>query len=32
MKIIIEIDTEQQHDRDTIQEIIELLRGLIDEE
>ena len=31
MKIIIEIDTEQQHDRDTIQEIIELLKGLIEE-
>jgi len=31
MKIIIEIDTEQQHDRDTIQEIIELLKELIQE-
>ena len=31
MKIIIEIDTEQEHDRETIQEIIELLRGLIND-
>jgi|AACY02.4.fsa_nt_gi hypothetical protein len=31
MKIVIEIDTEQEHDRETIQEIIELLRGLIDD-
>jgi hypothetical protein len=31
MKIVIEIDTEQEHDRETIQEIIELLRGLIND-
>jgi len=31
MKIIIKIDTEQEHDRETIQEIIELLRGLVDD-
>jgi hypothetical protein len=31
MKIVIEIDTEQEHDRETIQEIIELLRGLVDD-
>lgn len=31
MKIVIEIDTEQQHDRDTIQEIIELLQRLLND-
>lgn len=31
MKIVIEIDTEQQHDRDTIQELIELLQGLLND-
>ena len=31
MKIVIEIDTEQEHGRETIQEIIELLRGLVDD-
>lgn len=30
MKIVIEIDTEQQQDRETIQELIELLKGLLE--
>jgi hypothetical protein len=31
MKIVIEIDTEQQQDRETVQELIELLKGLLDD-
>ena len=31
MKIVIEIDTEQEQDRETIQELIELLKGLLDD-
>jgi hypothetical protein len=31
MKIVIEIDTEQQQDRETIQELIELLKGLLND-
>lgn len=30
MKIVIEIDTEQEQDRETIQELIELLKGLLE--
>jgi hypothetical protein len=31
MKIVIKIDTEQQQDRETIQELIELLKGLLND-
>ena len=31
MKIVIEIDTEQQQDRETIQELIGLLKGLLND-
>jgi hypothetical protein len=31
MKIVIEIDTEQQQDRETVQELIELLKGLLND-
>ena len=31
MKIVIEIDTEHQQDRETIQELIELLKGLLND-
>jgi len=31
MKIVIEIDTEQQQDRETVQELIELLQGLLND-
>lgn len=31
MKIVIEIDTEQEQDRETIQELIELLKGLLND-
>jgi hypothetical protein len=31
MKIVIEIDTEQEQDRETVQELIELLKGLLND-